>query len=141
MGRMDGRCLCGEVTYEVDGDEPMLVGICHCTDCRRHSGSAFSINVGVPRGDLRVTGTTKTFDTMGTDRGEPAHRSFCPACGTPLFSVLADAPDIAFVKGGTLDDPTWLTPELEVWETSRLPWVDKVEHEDRGYFERGLNTD
>jgi hypothetical protein len=139
MGRIEGRCLCGAISYTSDA-EPMLTGICHCTDCRRQAGTAFSINVGVPLEALSVTGTPKVFDTMGTDRGEPAHRSFCGDCGSPIMSILADAPDIAFIKAGTLDDPSWIEPELELWETSRLPWVDRIEHEDRGYFARGLDT-
>lgn len=141
MGRLDGQCLCGQVTYTVSGEEPALVGICHCTDCRRQAGTAFSINVGVALEDVRVDGDLKVFDTMGTDRGVPAHRNFCPNCGSPIMSILADAPDMAFIKAGTLNDPSWLEPELEVWEESRLPWVDRIEHEDRGYFPRGLNTD
>ncbi len=140
MPAIEGRCLCGSISY-TSTDEPILVGICHCTDCRRQSGTAFSINVGVPAGGLTITGTPKVYETMGTDRGEPARRHFCGDCGSPIISVLADADDIAFVKGGTLDDPSWIEPELELWEESRLPGVDRIESEERGYFSRGLNTD
>lgn len=140
MGKLDGQCMCGAIKYTSEA-EPILVGVCHCTDCRRQSGTAFSINVGVPRDELVITGTPKVFETMGTDRGAPAQRNFCGDCGSPIISILADADDIAFIKGGTLDDPTWLEPELELWEESRLPWVDRIESEEKGYFPRGLDTD
>lgn len=140
MGKIEGGCLCGAIRYTSEA-EPVLTGICHCTDCRKQSGTAFSINLGVPKDELQITGTLKQFDTMGTDRGAPAHRHFCGDCGSPIISVLGDAPDMAFIKAGTLDDPTWIEPELELWEESRLPWVDRIESDERGYFPRGLNTD
>lgn len=141
MGKLDGRCMCGAITYTCDTEDPIMTGICHCTECRRQSGSAFSVIAGVAMDDLHVTGTTKVFDTVGDDRGVPAHRHFCGDCGSPIISVLADAPDVAWIKAGTLDDPAWLEPELEAWTQSRLPWVQMAEHEDRGYFPRGLDTD
>ena len=56
MGQLDGRCLCGKVTYHCDG-EPMTTLLCHCTDCQRQTGTAFSIVVGVERDALHVEGT------------------------------------------------------------------------------------
>ena len=141
MGKLDGHCLCGSITYTCDTD-PIMTGICHCTDCQRSAGTAFSTIVGVPLEELHISGDTlKTFDTMGEDRGVPAHRSFCSNCGSPIMSVLADAADVAWIKAGTLADASWLEPELEVWTDSAQPWALTAEREDRGYFPRGLDTD
>lgn len=138
---MDGRCLCGAITYTVTADEPLATGLCHCTDCRRQTGTAFSVLVGVGTDDFHLSGDTpREFETMGEDREAVARRQFCGTCGSPIASILGDSPDIAWIKAGTLDDPTWIEPELEVWTDSRLPWVDAVEHEERGYFPRGLPT-
>jgi glutathione-dependent formaldehyde-activating enzyme len=68
MGKLDGHCLCGSITYECDA-EPIMTGICHCTDCQRSSASAFSIVVGVPRDELTIHGEMKVFETIGDDRG------------------------------------------------------------------------
>jgi hypothetical protein len=144
MSRLDGHCLCGNVTYTVDGDEPepIMTGICHCKDCQRSTSSAYSIIAAVDRADFHVQGDTlKQYDTMGEDRGAPAHRNFCSNCGSQLFSILGDAEDVVWIKAGTLDDATWLVPELEAWTESAQPWALHGERDDRGYFPRGLDTD
>ena len=140
MGKLDGHCLCGSITYECDA-EPIMTAICHCADCQRQSGTAFSIIVGVAREDLKINGELKVFETIGEDRGTPAFRNFCGDCGSPIISILADAEDIAWIKAGTLDDASWLEPELEAWTSSAQPWALTAERDDRGYFPRGLDTD
>jgi len=55
FGLLDGRCLCGRLTYHCDG-EPLVTVVCHCKDCQRQTGSAFSIFVVVPRATLHVEG-------------------------------------------------------------------------------------
>ncbi|WP_320671829.1 GFA family protein [Patulibacter defluvii] len=141
MGKLDGGCLCGSVRYTVDGEEPIMTAICHCTDCQKQTASAFSVIAGVAIEDLHVEGETKVFDTIGSDRGQPAHRHFCPQCGSPIMSILADADEVAWIKAGTLDDASWLTPELEAWTDSAQPWARTPERDDRGYFPRGLDTE
>ena len=54
------------------------------------------------------------------------------------MSILAEAPGIAFIKAGTLDDRSWLKPEMEVWSDSAQPWLAAAE--ERGLFPRGLST-
>lgn len=141
MGKLDGHCLCGTTTYECDAD-PIMTAICHCTECQRQAGTAFSIVVGVGIEDLRVHGgALKTFETVGDDTGATAYRSFCGDCGSPIMSILSNADDVAWIKAGTLKDATWLEPELEAWTDSAQPWARGPEREDRGYFPRGLPTD
>jgi hypothetical protein len=126
-----GRCLCGAVTYRVDAD-PVAHAVCHCTDCQRQTGSPFSVIVGVPRDALSVEGDTVA--TFATNDGK-TERSFCSACGTPLFSVGTVVPQLAFVKAGSLDDASWVEPALEVWTSSAQPWsphFDGVAQLERG---------
>lgn len=142
MGKFDGHCLCGNVTYTSTAEEPMLTGICHCADCQRSSGSAFSVVVGVPIESLELSGDSlKVFDTMGEDRGALAHRSFCGACGSPIMSVLDDMPGMAILKAGTLNDTSWLQPGLEVWTSSAQPWALGAGRDDRTCLPRGLPQD
>src|SRR5215212_5681961 len=130
-----GRCLCGAVTYSVDA-EPVVQAVCHCTDCQRQTGNPFSVIVGVPRAALNVEGSTlASFATTGDDHGTDTNRSFCSACGSPVFSIAAVLPEMAFIKAGSLDDASWLEPAAEVWTSSAQPWSPHFEH--AAQFERG----
>lgn len=136
MGQLDGRCLCGKVTYDCDG-EPMATLLCHCTDCQRQTGTAFSIVVGVEREALHVDGAVSSFTTVGEDTGEAVHRQFCTACGSPIVSLPDATPDLAFIKAGTLNDRSWLEPEMEIWCRSAHPYVT-FDDELRGQFARSV---
>jgi len=135
MGKLDGQCLCGEITYECDAD-PIMTAICHCSDCQRQTGTAFSIVVGVPRKQFHLHGTPKVFETIGDDRGAPVYRHFCGNCGSPIISILAEADDVAWIKAGTLRDKSWLEPELDAWTDSAQAWVRASTHQDRPSFPR-----
>jgi hypothetical protein len=130
-----GRCLCGGVTYRAEA-EPVIQAACHCTDCQRQTGNPFSVIVGVPRAALEVEGTTlASFTTIGEDHGGETQRSFCSACGSPLFSLAAVAPELAFIKAGSLDDASWLAPAVEAWTSSAQPWAPHFEG--AAHLERG----
>lgn len=130
-----GRCLCGGVTYSADA-EPVVQAVCHCTDCQRQTGNPFSVIVGVPRAALNVEGSTlASFATTGEDHGEETRRNFCSVCGSPVFSIAAVLPELAFIKAGSLDDASWLEPAAEVWTSSAQPWSPHFEHTAR--MERG----
>jgi hypothetical protein len=121
--RISGRCLCGGVTYSAEA-EPVIQAACHCADCQRQTGNPFSVIVGVPRAALTVEGSTlASFTTIGEDHGGETQRNFCSACGSPLFSIAAVAPELAFIKAGTLDDASWVQPSVEAWTSSAQPWT------------------
>ena len=135
-GLLDGRCLCGRLTYRCDG-EPLVTVVCHCKDCQRQTGSAFSIFVVVPSATLHVGGDTlATYVTVGADSGEERQRQFCSKCGSPVVTLLAEQPELAVIKAGTLDDPSWLSPTMEVWCDSAQPWLAPIENSRR--LARGL---
>jgi hypothetical protein len=130
-----GRCLCGGVTYSADA-EPVVQAVCHCTDCQRQTSSPFSVIVGVPRAAFNVEGSTlASFTTTGSDHGGPTERNFCSACGSPLFSDAAVAPELTFIKAGSLDDASWLQPAVEAWTSSAQPWSPHFEN--AAQLERG----
>ncbi len=130
-----GRCLCGAVRYRADA-APVAQAVCHCTDCQRQTGNPFSVIVGVPRAALEVEGDTlASFTTTGEDHGGDTERHFCSACGSPVFSIAAVAPQLAFIKAGSLDDASWLEPAIEVWTRSAQPWSPSFEQTAR--LERG----
>jgi hypothetical protein len=109
-----GGCACGAVPYQVRG-EPLKAGLCHCTDCRKETGSAFLAYADWPPDSFSVTGIYATY----------AGRSFCPTCGTRLFHVSDKHAEICV---GSLDDaPTDLTPSREGWIKRREHWLQRVE--------------
>jgi len=113
---LSGGCLCGQVRYELDG-EPVRTGLCHCADCRRSSGSAFSFFGIWPRAQVTMTGELGCWQTRaGGER-------FCRTCGAPLF-CWDDTSDEIEVKLGSLDDPPGpLTPAYELWTIRRERWL------------------
>jgi len=109
-----GKCLCGQAQISVR-DEPLRIGICHCTNCRQESGSAFTFYAVWPTHKFQYEGETSEF------RGQ----HFCPHCGSRLFS--ADGRE-AEVKLGILSGaPTHLVPTYELWVKRREPWLRPVE--------------
>jgi hypothetical protein len=131
MGKLDGRCLCGAITYSCDA-EPVFTAVCHCKDCQRQTGTAFSIVVGVPVDALEIKGDSlATFCTLGEDHGQEVARRFCSNCGSPVVSAMAANPGVMVLKAGTLDDTSWLAPQLEVWGRSAQPWVGPPDNRPR----------
>lgn len=92
--------------------------------------------VGVPRAAFNVEGSTlASFATTAEDDGGETQRNFCSACGSPVFSIAAGAPEVAYIKAGSLDDASWLEPAVEVWTSSAQPWAPHFEH--AAQIERG----
>ncbi len=127
MATISGHCLCGKVTYSADA-APVAQAICHCTNCQRQTGTAFSIVVGVPAAALHVEGDTlSSFPTTGDVHGTQTLRHFCSACGSPIYSSVEAMPEVVYIKAGTLDDASWLQPNAEVFTRSALPWTPHLE--------------
>ena len=109
-----GGCLCGAVRYTLEG-EPFHVGRCHCADCRKESGSTYTIYGQWPLDAFSVEGEFATYDG----------RCFCPVCGSSLFSLFETAVELRL---GSLDDPPFeLRPEAEVWIKRRESWLPEVD--------------
>jgi hypothetical protein len=112
----EGGCLCGAVRYRVEG-EPIHVGRCHCADCRKESGSAFTVYAIWPLEGFELTGELTTY------RG----RAFCPVCGSRVLNPPDPGDEAVEIRIGTLDDaPFGLTPEAEIWIKRREPWLAPV---------------
>jgi hypothetical protein len=118
---MTGGCLCGQVRYTVAA-EPAMMLICHCKNCQKQGGGAFSVNAGVPAAAVTLEGELKTFVDQG-ESGRPVQRRFCGACGSPIFSEIEGAPGMLLIKAGTLDDASVMAPQMEFFCDSAQPWV------------------
>ena len=123
MPTISGGCLCGAINY-TSSAQPALTAFCHCRSCQKTGGGGYSVNVAVPSPSLEIRGTPHTYQTVGTT-GLPVARRFCAQCGSTLFTDATAFAGLTFVKGGSLDDPSWIQPTLHIWCDSAQPW-DKL---------------
>jgi len=117
-----GGCQCGAIRYTAPA-VPVALYVCHCTECRKQSASAFGISYTVPRSafDLKQGEPARWCRT--TDSGHTLECFFCPECGTRLWHQSSGSRDSLNIKGGTLDEPVNLSSAVHIWTRSRLPGV------------------
>jgi hypothetical protein len=116
-----GGCACGAIRYECKAP-PLRMVNCHCRDCQRASGSAYSASLIMAANTVRlVSGECKEYGSEA-ESGNIAKREFCGVCGTPLFARSMARPDVVVVKASSLDDSSWFAPEADVWIESAQPW-------------------
>jgi hypothetical protein len=118
---MEGGCACGAVRYRLLS-EPLFVHCCHCLNCQRQTGSAFVINLLIETDRVELlSGTPQAVDAPRDDGS--AQRIFrCPTCQVAVFSEYSH-PEVRFVRGGTLDEPTRVTPDVHIFTRSKVDWV------------------
>ncbi|HEV2333983.1 MAG TPA: GFA family protein [Stellaceae bacterium] len=122
MPQITGGCRCGQVRYSANA-EPAFTGVCHCTNCQKESGTAFSVVIAVPQAALAIQGSPKSYTSKG-DSGKAVVAKFCPNCGSTLLSEPELMPGMSIVRAGTLDDTSWLKPTMEIYCDSKQPWVE-----------------
>ena len=121
--KVTGQCLCGQIKYKVKS-APTMMGVCHCKNCQRQAGSAFSTLAAVPSSDFHFTvGQPKLFNDSDTDSGKSVKRYFCGNCGSPIYSVTSSKADTLYLKTGTMDDTRGFIPRFHVWCDSKQGWV------------------
>jgi hypothetical protein len=118
---VEGGCACGAVRYRL-GSEPLVVHCCHCLNCQRQTGSAFVVNLLIETDRVEVlAGDPQPIDTPRDD-GSVQRIFRCPSCQVAVFSEYG-WPEMSFVRAGTLDDPSAVTPDVHIYTRSKLPWV------------------
>jgi hypothetical protein len=115
--RLKGGCLCGAVEYEV-ADEFRYAMICHCSQCRRATGSAFKPFGGIERAKFAVV---RGKDHLRIFGDVMTHNAHCRACGSLLYSVVQEGA-WAHVTYGTLIDAPSLSPQAHIFAASKAPW-------------------
>jgi hypothetical protein len=117
----EGGCSCGAVRYRLTS-EPMFVHCCHCLNCQRQTGSAFVINLLVEADRVDVLAGEPQAVDVPRDDGSSQRVHRCPTCQIAVFSEYT-WPEILFVRGGTLDEPSSVTPDVHIFTRSKVPWV------------------
>ena len=121
-----GGCLCTAITYEFPND-PEAYGLCHCLNCQKQAGTAFSTLAPVPKAEFELTGEPKLYVDGDTSSGDSVERYFCGNCGSPIYSALPSQPDVIYLKTGTMDDTSGFRPMFSVWCSTKQGWFQLPE--------------
>jgi len=112
-----GRCFCGAVHYVV-ADEFAYAANCHCSNCRRTTGSAFKPFAGIEREKLVITEGGGNLMIYGDENGHDAH---CKVCGSLLYSLVRSGAFVHVAMGTLVDGPT-IRPTKHIFVGSKAPW-------------------
>ena len=113
-------CCCGQLRIEVRG-EPRGIGVCHCLECQRRTGSVFAALASF-RGPFKVTGDATEYVRTG-DAGAKFRFRFCPVCGSTVFHTEEGVEGSVGVAVGAFGDPSFPAPQVSVYDCRRHPWV------------------
>ncbi|KAJ3827442.1 Mss4-like protein [Lentinula raphanica] len=128
-----GTCLCGGITFQVD-QEPLMISCCHCSNCKKYTGTVFTTNVVFLAESVSVTkgeDLISTYQDAAQDSGNALKRIFCSRCGSPLYNqgfgdfgrTLAVFTS-ALTDFGNREDEK---PQIEFYTKDRTPWVHPIE--------------
>lgn len=118
-----GGCLCGGVRFELD----RAVGpfeLCHCSRCRKTTGSAFMAALGVRREDFRWLEGRELVTTYDAPilESPPAYRScFCSRCGSPVPDPADESPWFE-IQAGLLEHDPQVRPDKHIFVESKSAW-------------------
>ena len=115
-------CRCGALEALCSG-EPARISICHCLDCKRRTGSAFSLNATFRRDRVKIRGEAQSF-TRTSDEGYWGRQGFCGRCGTTVYYEIERRSGMITVPVGGFADPDFPPPTVEVYgerRPARLP--------------------
>ena len=99
----------------------MLSAHCHCTDCRKASGTGHATHIVIPEAAFELSGDVKTFDKPA-DSGNIVSRAFCGTCGSAIHSTNSGMPGMVFVRASSLDDLDAIAPIMSVYASRAAPW-------------------
>ena len=131
----NGGCQCGKIRYRLIA-EPLMLYICHCSDCQKQSASAFGMSLRMRPRDVEFVHGEKlmrSWETRGED-GSLKRCHFCPNCGTRIMHASDDTEESVSIKAGSLDDTSGLRPRAHIWMKSAQSWVT-IEREQFACFD------
>jgi hypothetical protein len=116
---LTGRCYCGRVEYAV-ADEFEYAMNCHCSECRRATGSAFKPMAGIVKEKLSLS---RGDDVTLRYGDEITHNLHCGVCGSLLYSLVREGRYVHVTMGTLMDSPT-IRPTKHIFVGSKAPWFE-----------------
>jgi hypothetical protein len=121
MSTRIASCSCGQLSIEVHG-EPLGVGVCHCLECQRRTGSVFAA-LAAFAAPYEVSGAATEYVRVG-DQGARFTFRFCAICGSNVFHTEQGREHSSVaVAVGAFADPSFPAPQDSVYDCRRHPWV------------------
>ena len=133
MTTRTASCRCGQLRATASG-EAVRVSVCHCLDCQKRTGSAFSAQARWPAEQVTIEGQSKIW-THFADSGNRITHHFCGQCGSAVhYTIEGKFDGLVAIPLGAFADPKFPAPKFSVWENRKHPWVkivgDEVDHSD-----------
>jgi len=117
---LTGSCLCGAIGYSVTGD-PSRFMHCHCSRCRKSSGTGHASNLFVNNASIDWKGDAGLIRSYKIPDAERFTRTFCSKCGGPLPREIKEI-RMVFIPAGTLDVEPNIQPQARIFTASRVSW-------------------
>ncbi|WP_242121988.1 GFA family protein [Sphingomonas lacusdianchii] len=114
------ECNCGQLRATC-ADEPDRISVCHCTNCKRWTGSAFAWNASFPAEAVTTAGERHSF-ARATDSGRTNVYHFCPTCGLTVFYDVEMRPGMISVPAGAFARAGFPPPTVQVFDHRRVAW-------------------
>ncbi len=119
-----GACLCGRVQYQVTGPFEVF-HICHCSQCRRSTGSAHASNIFTTKDKLKWISGEELVKRFDPDQPGVISKAFCSHCGSLVPYISSKNGKLIIPAGGLSEDPE-IQPQDNIFWVNRADWYDSV---------------
>jgi hypothetical protein len=118
----EATCSCGQLRVIALGD-PVRVSVCHCFACQQRTGSSYGYQARFPLSQVTVSGESREFVRLADEDNTVRTFHFCPQCGSNVYYLNGDTPELVAVAVGTFAEPGFPEPDFSVWEERKHGWV------------------
>jgi hypothetical protein len=119
-GAVRGSCLCGGVSFEIEGELSLMIN-CHCSRCRKARSAAHATNLFAPAAGFRWIRGEELIDAFKVPDSQRFTHGFCRVCGS---SVPRGGAEMVGVPAGTLDGDPGARERLHIFCGSKAPWYE-----------------
>ncbi len=119
---VEGGCRCGAVRYTLSIEALPATYACHCHECQRWSGSAFSQNSWLPENAINVAGPVVLYEREGTG-GRISRQRMCGICHSRIYNTNSIRPGLIVLRAGTLDRSDELDCAAHIWTKRKQSWI------------------
>lgn len=124
MKNYTAQCACKKISIKVQG-EPNRVLACHCSYCKRATGTAFrSVAWFKNNNVISIEGKTKIFDS--SERSKGIKFNFCPNCGTTIYWTFTHTDKFTAIALGCFEEQFLPKPSFEFYTSKRVHWLDQI---------------
>lgn len=123
VAALTGSCLCGTVTFELQGPFERMVH-CHCSRCRKGTGTGHATNLYVQPGQLKWLSGEDSISRYNLPSAKSFAKWFCSQCGSPVPRITRSGKTVV-VPAGTLDATPPIKPTDHIFWESRAPWASE----------------